>query len=124
MSNYDEKEALRDALKNGFPASMRAALTDTYPRTSIVGLSQGNGAVLAPDINQVVPVAASGAQEEAPLVVNLGRDGTKHDFEAAAPALPHAGTPVASGNCTAETTHADDCRYWKSGDFCTCGATE
>jgi hypothetical protein len=88
--------------------------------TSLVRLGEGNG--VSADVDQRISVPTSGTQEETPGFVNLGGCGAKHDFKAAASALPHDGSPADDGNGTAN--HKDDCRYWKSGDFCTCGATQ
>jgi hypothetical protein len=46
-------------------------------------------------------VAAAGAQEVTALAVDLGEDGSEHDFEPASSARPHAGAPVVDRNRTA-----------------------
>lgn len=59
--------------------------------TSIVRLRQRDGVIVpvGADIDQLVPVVASRAFEEASGLINLGVDGGEHDFQAAASAFPH-----------------------------------
>ncbi len=87
MSDYDEKAKIREAMA-GFPANLAAKLTGTFSRG---GLSKSDSA--AADVDKHVPVTATGAQEEASSIVNLGRDGPEHDFKAAVSAFPHDDAP-------------------------------
>lgn len=69
---------------------------------SLVGLSESNLIGIAADVNQRVSALTAGTNEEAAAVVDLRRDGAKHDFQPATYALPHGDAPArTSGNGTA-----------------------
>nr|WP_315237709.1 hypothetical protein [uncultured Albidiferax sp.] len=63
---------------------------------SVARLSQSDVAGIASDIHQQVSAPAAGAHKETPLCVDLGSDSSKHDFKAAAFALPHGSAPFAA----------------------------
>jgi hypothetical protein len=68
---------------------------------SIPRLGESDVARLAANVHQGIPVAAAGAQEVTALAVDLGEDGSEHDFEPASSARPHSGAPVVDRNRTA-----------------------
>lgn len=57
---------------------------------SLVGLGQGDSFVARlGDVDECVPGFASGADEEASVTVNLGRDGPEQDAKATSATGPH-----------------------------------
>lgn len=93
---------IRNAKVSGYAIAGRTGvLGQGALNESIVGLGKSDVVALAPDVDQRVSMIAFGAQEEAALGVDLGRDGSEHDFEATGPALPHVLAPSRSGNRTA-----------------------
>lgn len=76
---------------------LAAAVIESEPEGSLVGLPQGDGLVTGlGDVDQRIPMPARDAEEEAAGIVNLGLDGSEHDAEATGSAGPHGGdaTPV------------------------------
>lgn len=58
---------------------------------SIVRLRQRDRVIVpvGANVDQLVPVVASRASEEATGLINLGVDGREHDFQPAVSAFPH-----------------------------------
>lgn len=68
---------------------------ESTPEGSLVGLSQDEGIVTGPsDVDQRIPVRASGADKKVAVSVDLGIDRPKHDGEAAGSAGPHDPHPT------------------------------
>jgi hypothetical protein len=68
---------------------------------SLVGLTQNDSVVSGvSDIDERVPVAATGAQEVAADLVDLGHHGSEHDHQAAVSAGPHAADRTAIGSAS------------------------
>lgn len=62
---------------------------------SIVRLAQRNRVIIPvrANVDQLVPVVASRALEEASSLIDLGVNGGKHDFQPAVPTRPHGALP-------------------------------
>lgn len=105
-SRTDALRPIQEAFLRAFTGSNRTALAEQAfiagwnaarrSDVSIVGLPQGDNIVAGPsNVDQRVAVVASGANEVAADLVNLGLNSPEHDAKAAGFAGPHGGDPTA-----------------------------